>query len=92
MDAGTAIPGSPGGFLAVQLSPISSDSEGFLVDVLAQTLPNRLQRRIEVATQRNVLLSAVGGDGEPGRNGGDGGDGRPGIEGSPASRLVDAGV
>ena len=92
MDAGTAVEGRPGGFLAVQLSPSTSNTEGFLVEVLIQTASNRLPRVTEVAAQRNVLLSAVGGNGEPGRYGGDGQNGMPGPEGTPASRLVDAGV
>ena len=90
--ASAATPGGPGGFLAVQLSSPSGDPEGFLVNVIAQSPPDQVQERIEVAAQRNLLLSAVGGNGEPGRQGGNGERGRTGTEGSHASRENDAGV
>lgn len=37
-----------------------------------------------------MLLTAVGGDGEPGRNGGDGQNGMAGVDGAPATRVTDA--
>lgn len=37
-----------------------------------------------------MLLTAIGGDGEPGRNGGDGQNGMAGVDGAPATRVTDA--
>lgn len=37
-----------------------------------------------------MLFTAVGGDGEPGRNGGDGQNGMAGVDGAPATRERDA--
>lgn len=37
-----------------------------------------------------MLFTAVGGDGEPGRNGGDGENGMAGVDGAPATREDDA--
>lgn len=47
---------------------------------------------VEVPAQRNILLSAVGGSGEPGRTGGNGEDGLDGIPGVAATRESDATV
>ena len=91
-DADAATPGGPGGFLAIQLSSLSRSSEGFLVNVIGQSPPDQVQQRTEVAAQRDLLLSAVGGNGEPGRKGGNGERGRTGRHGSPANRDDDAGV
>ena len=46
----------------------------------------------EVPAQRDVLLSAVGGDGEDGHTGGHGEPGMAGSEGAPATREMDATV
>ena len=91
-DADAATPGGPGGWLAVQFSSLSRDTEGFLVNVLGQSPPDQVQVRTEVTAQRDLLLSAVGGNSEPGRKGGDGERGRTGTHGSPANREDDAGV
>lgn len=37
-----------------------------------------------------MLFTAIGGDGEPGRNGGDGQNGMAGVDGAPATRELDA--
>lgn len=44
----------------------------------------------EIPAGRDVLFTALGGDGEPGRNGGDGQNGMDGVDGAPATRELDA--
>jgi hypothetical protein len=50
----------------------------------------RPPNEIEVSAQRDVLLSAVGGDGEDGHTGGNGQSGMAGTEGAGATRETDA--
>ena len=47
---------------------------------------------IEIPAGRDVLFTAVGGDGEPGHTGGDGQNGMDGVAGAPAARETDATV
>lgn len=42
----------------------------------------------EIPAGRDVLFTAVGGDGQPGRNGGDGEDGMAGVDGAPATQEL----
>lgn len=59
---------------------------------LAQLPDNRNPPSTEILPQRDVVLQAIGGDGEPGRRGGDGQSGRDGLPGRNATRVQDATV
>ena len=87
-----AIPGSPGGFLAVELFESEVFDEGLHVILIDHNSFQRPPSEVEVPTQRDLFLSAVGGSGEPGRIGGDGEPGMDGTEGAPATRESDATV
>lgn len=87
-----AVNGGPAGHLAVELSE-AIESEGYLHAVVTEY--NSWQQpapSVEVPPGKDLLLSAVGGNGEDGRTGGDGQSGFPGAEGDPATRNVDATV
>ncbi|RDW71671.1 hypothetical protein BP5796_07705 [Coleophoma crateriformis] len=91
VDAGRAIRGHPAGALVVELLNTPTPSEGFLIRTIAQTPTDRVASQTHIPPQRNVVLEAIGGDGEPGRYGGDGqsgGDGQPGVD---ATETTDAG-
>jgi len=60
--------------------------------VLAQQASNQVPAVSEILPQGNVLLTAKGGDGEPGRQGGDGQSGMPGAAGTDATQYTEATV
>lgn len=66
--------------------------EGLHVAVIAHESFQQPPTEVEVPTQRDLFLSAVGGSGEPGHIGGDGEPGMDGTEGAPATRESDATV
>ena len=53
---------------------------------------NRIAQLTEILPHRDVVLQAIGGDGEPGRRGGDGQPGRNGMPGIDATKAQDATV
>ena len=87
-----AIPGSPAGFLAVELFESEVHQEGFNATVIENISMQQPPPFVEVPAQRDLLLSAVGGEGEPGHVGGDGEPGMNGTDGAPATRESDATV
>lgn len=66
--------------------------ESFIVRALGQQPENSITPVSQIPPQRDVVLEAIGGDGEPGRLGGDGSPGRNGIAGIDATRVLDATV
>jgi hypothetical protein len=78
--------------LYVELLESQTRPEGFVVKTLGQAPENRIPQLIEILPHRDVLLQAIGGDGEPGRRGGDGQPGRDGIPGTGTTRAQDATV
>ncbi|KAE9381855.1 hypothetical protein N431DRAFT_291247, partial [Stipitochalara longipes BDJ] len=85
-----AVPGEPAGTLFVELLESPTRPEGFIVKTLAQVPENRIAQLTEILPHRDVVLRAIGGDGEPGRKGGDGSPGRDGIPGTNATKAQDA--
>lgn len=88
-NATLAIPGAPAGFLAVQLSESEIVPEGVHTRVIRYTSRQQPPTIVEVPARRDVLLTAIGGDGENGKTGGDGQDGIDGVDGQPATREID---
>jgi hypothetical protein len=60
--------------------------------VLAQEAANQVPTVSEILPRGHVLLTARGGDGEPGRQGGDGQSGMPGTAGQDATKDTEATV
>jgi len=88
-----AVPGSPAGYLAVQVSESSVHADGGLhVDVVAVQPEGALPSSIEVPAGRDAFLSAIGGSGEDGLIGGDGEDGLDGFDGTDATSVSHATV
>jgi hypothetical protein len=84
--------GQPAGVLAVELSESTVRPGGVRVNVLAQDASNQVPTVTEILPRGNVLLTAKGGDGEPGRQGGDGQSGMPGTAGRDATQHTEATV
>lgn len=78
--------------LSVELLESQSRPEGFVVKTLAQVPENRIPQLTEILPHRDVVLQAIGGNGEPGRRGGDGTAGRDGTPGTNATKAQDATV
>ncbi len=78
--------------LYVELLESQTRPEGFVVKTLGQAPENRIPPSTEILPHCDVVLQAIGGDGEPGRRGGDGQSGRDGIPGTGATRAQDATV
>ena len=78
--------------MAVKLSESTSIEEGIHVRVLNYAARLEPPAAVEIPARKNVLLTAVGGEGEPGRNGGDGQNGSRGLNGQNATRETDATV
>lgn len=92
IDAPASLPGQPAGVLAVELSQSEIRTGGIRVNVLAQDASNQLPAVTEILPRSNVLFTAKGGDGEPGRQGGDGQAGMPGTAGRNATEYAEATV
>ncbi|KAN0122123.1 hypothetical protein V8E51_000449 [Hyaloscypha variabilis] len=90
VDAPGANAGEPAGVLSVELLESQTRPEGFVVRTLAQFPENRIPQLTEILPHRDVVLQAIGGDGEPGRKGGDGSPGRDGIPGTNATKAQEA--
>ncbi|MCJ1398122.1 hypothetical protein MMC11_001319 [Xylographa trunciseda] len=88
--ASRAIPGSPAGFVAVELSESDEHLGGLHVVVLDYASIQQPPQSAEVPAQRDLLLSAVGGNGESGHVGGNGEPGMNGNQGAAATRESDA--
>ena len=78
--------------LYVELLESQMRPEGFVVKTMGQAPENRIPQLTEILPHRDVLLQAIGGDGEPGRRGGDGQPGCDGMPGTGATRAQDATV
>ena len=87
-----AIPGSPAGFLAVELFQSEVHEEGIHVTVVGNASIQQPPPFVEIPAQRDLLLSAIGGEGEAGHVGGNGEPGMNGVDGAPATRESDATV
>ncbi|MCJ1432774.1 hypothetical protein MMC27_002131 [Xylographa pallens] len=88
--ASRAIRGSPAGFVAVELSESDEHLGGLHVVVLDYASIQQPPLSAEVSQQRDLVLSAVGGNGESGHVGGNGELGMNGNEGAAATRESDA--
>ena len=78
--------------MAVELLESSTTEEGITVHTLGFTSRQEPPQWLEVPARRDLMLSAVGGQGGSGRRGGNGQAGMDGIDGFPATREVDATV
>ncbi|KAL9612032.1 MAG: hypothetical protein Q9167_003358 [Letrouitia subvulpina] len=90
VNASQPISGAPAGFMAVKLSESTSIEEGIHVRVLNYAARLEPPAAVEIPTRKDVLLTAIGGAGEPGRNGGEGQNGTKGVDGQDATRETDA--
>jgi hypothetical protein len=76
----------------VELLESTNSPESFIVRALGQQPENSVAPVTQIPPQRDIVLQAIGGNGEPGRRGGDGGPGRDGIAGIDATEVLDATV
>ena len=76
----------------VELVESDQAPERIVIKTLAQTPENSIPPEIQIPPRRQVVLQAIGGNGEPGRHGGDGQPGRDGESGKDATEDEDAGV
>ncbi|KAF2970549.1 hypothetical protein GQX73_g3031 [Xylaria multiplex] len=90
MDAPRSIPGSAAGYLSVQIVESPVIKGGIRAIILASQSSHELPRSVDVPVGRDLLLTAIGGNGEDGMNGGDGVDGRDGVNGVDASETSEA--
>ncbi|KAN0083855.1 hypothetical protein V8E54_002943 [Elaphomyces granulatus] len=85
-----ACPGAPAGHITLRLSESREVYGGIHVDVIPTEPEGEVWPPMEVPVGRDILISAVGGNGEAGLEGGDGQDGLRGENGSDATEVVDA--
>ncbi len=78
--------------LGVELFESGVRAGAIRVAVVQQDAPGHVPASAEIAAHGNVLLTAKGGDGEPGRQGGDGQTGMRGRRGTNATRQEAATV
>lgn len=78
--------GGPGGKLIVELSESNRSQGAICVRPVAPSPLLQPPLPIEVPVGKNLVLTAIGGDGEPGGTGGDGQNERDGRDGLNASR------
>ncbi|KAI0438286.1 hypothetical protein F4803DRAFT_535612 [Xylaria telfairii] len=90
MDAPPSMPGSAAGHLSVQITESPVIQGGIRATVIASQSSNKLPSSIDVPVGRDLLLTAIGGNGEDGMNGEDGTDGRDGVDGTDASETSEA--
>ncbi|KAJ8132669.1 hypothetical protein O1611_g955 [Lasiodiplodia mahajangana] len=90
MDAQRSIPGSTAGHLSVQIVESPVINGGIRAIVLASQSSRELPSSVDVPVGRDLLLTAIGGNGEDGMNGEDGADGRDGVNGVDASETSEA--
>ncbi|KAH8600119.1 hypothetical protein B0O99DRAFT_737601 [Bisporella sp. PMI_857] len=83
--------GQPAGFLAVELLESQTTPERVIIGTKGQSPENSIPSVTHVPSQGNVILQAIGGDGEPGRRGEDGQSGRDGAAGMDATENLEAG-
>ena len=76
----------------MELSQSSTIEEGIAVRTLEFASREQPPPWLEVPARRNIMLSAIGGQGESGHRGGNGQAGMDGIDGFPATREVAATV
>lgn len=91
-DAPRSIPGSAAGHLSVEIIESPVIKGGIRATVLASQSSHELPSSIDVPVGRDLLLTAIGGNGEDGMNGEDGVDGRDGVDGVDASETSEATV
>ncbi|KAK5634158.1 hypothetical protein RRF57_009872 [Xylaria bambusicola] len=90
MDALQSISGSAGGHLSVQIVESPAIKGGIRAIVVASQPSDMLPSPVDVPVGRDLLLTAMGGNGEDGMNGEDGTDGRDGVSGMDASETSEA--
>ncbi|RYC54649.1 hypothetical protein CHU98_g11559 [Xylaria longipes] len=86
MGAPWSIPGSAAGHLSVEIVESPVIKGGLRATVLASQSSHELPSSIDVPVGRDLLLTAIGGNGE------DGDDGRDGVDGVDASETSEATV
>jgi len=89
-NAPRAVPGGPGGTVAVRLFESERSQGAIRVDVENFSSSHRPPRSTEVAIGRDLILTAIGGNGESGHTGGDGQSGMNGANGTDATKGSDA--
>ncbi|KAI1772106.1 hypothetical protein F4818DRAFT_188364 [Hypoxylon cercidicola] len=89
-DAPRSVPGSAAGHLSVQLVESPVVKGGIRAIVVASQSSQELPSFVDVPVGRDLLLTAIGGNGEDGMNGEDGGNGHDGVNGVDASEGSDA--
>ncbi|ERF75585.1 hypothetical protein EPUS_04565 [Endocarpon pusillum Z07020] len=89
-DAAPPVPGSPAGFLAVEVTESKETQGGIRVNVMESAGMEKPPASVEIPIRQDVLFTAIGGDGEPGRTGGDGQNGMDGTDGAIATRTSNA--
>lgn len=87
-DAPRSIPGSAAGHLSVQIVESPVIKGGIRAIVLASQSSHELPPSIDVPVGRDLLLTAIGSNGEDGMNGEDGVDGQPGVNGVDSSETL----
>ncbi|KAI0420609.1 hypothetical protein F5X98DRAFT_331382 [Xylaria grammica] len=90
MDAPRSIPGSAAGHLSVQIDESPEIKGGIRATVIASQSSHELPSFVDIPVGRDLLLTAIGGNGEDGMNGEDGVDGRDGADGVDASEASEA--
>ncbi|KAI1743032.1 hypothetical protein F4680DRAFT_410839 [Xylaria scruposa] len=90
MNATGSIPGSPAGHLSVRILESPVIQGGIRAIVLASQSSHELLSPVDVPVGQDLLLTAIGGNGENGMNGEDGVDGRDGVNGLDASETSEA--
>ncbi|KAL9618831.1 MAG: hypothetical protein Q9160_006490 [Pyrenula sp. 1 TL-2023] len=89
-NAPQAVRGGPAGTLAVQLSESNLSQGAIQVETIEYRSMQHPPRITEVSIGKNLLLTAIGGEGESGHHGGDGQRGLDGVEGTGATTASDA--
>ncbi|XXG98999.1 hypothetical protein Hte_005332 [Hypoxylon texense] len=89
-DAPQSVPGSAAGHLSVQLVESPVVKGGIRAIVIASQSSQELPSTVDVPVGRDLLLTAIGGNGEDGMSGEDGGNGQDGVDGVDASETSDA--
>ncbi|KAI0965132.1 hypothetical protein F4678DRAFT_467800 [Xylaria arbuscula] len=90
IDAPRSISGSAAGHLSVQIDESPAIKGGIRATVLASQSSHELLSYVDVPVGRDLLLTAIGGNGEDGMNGENGVDGRDGADGADASETSEA--
>jgi hypothetical protein len=91
-NARDATPGTQAGLLAVELTQSTTVQGSIHVDVARFESTQQPGGPFDVPIRRDILLTAIGGNGENGLDGGNGQRGIDGVSGTAATRVADATV